>query len=75
MEKPLILRKIELKDDVLNAINKAKLPAHEILPFVESLYNSIQQQVNQEYMEALESYNDSLEPKEESDEEDFGDEE
>lgn len=61
MEKPLNLRIEEVKKQIAEIINNAKLPAYILKPIVKDFYMQLQNLEQQELVQAQKEYENSLE--------------
>lgn len=66
MEKPLNLRIEEIRNEIANIINEARLPAYILKPVIKDFYSQLENLERQELVQAQKDYEDSLKSKKES---------
>ena len=64
MEKPLNLRIEEIKNNMANVINNAKLPAYILKPVIKDFYIQLENLEKAELIQAQKEYENSLEKQE-----------
>lgn len=64
MNKPLILKKKELEENLVKLINESEVPAFIILPIIEKINNQLIDLDKEDYLKTKEEYEKSLMEKE-----------